>query len=305
MKTTLAIIFAAVAGCSLLALAGPPVNLPMVQNEDAVELPLPPPPSSVPAVPAVKLSVIRPIEQAQAIAKKTEPIQTAAADPQVAQVLALVRQDGSPRSAIESMLYDQLRASLPEGTEGVVLDKASLPSDLKLPAGGWDAKFDFRMPTRGTGTVPYVATVTAADGRVLRKFSGGVRLDREVRGVQVTRMIRRGEEITANDVRQLTGRLSEFDRGAVDDPQSVVGTVAKQEIRPGRWITEQMIEIPKIVKRGQAVTMKLARGPISIVTSGITSEPGARGQVIKVQNVQSKREVYARVISADEVQVIF
>lgn len=302
MKTlTLTLI---IAGLSYLALATPPVNLPMVRNEDAVELPLPPPPGSASSIPAIDLKLVRPIEQALTKPKINEPVQAAAVDPQIAQMLAAVRQD-SPRTALESMLYDQLRAALPAGSDGVVLDKASLPSDLNLPAGGWDARFEFHIPTRGTGTVPYVATVTASGGRVLRKFSGGVRLDREARGVQVTRVIRRGEQIAEADVKSMTGRLSELDRGAVDDSSALVGSVAKQELRPGRWVTDQMTEVPKIVKRGQAVTLKLARGPISIVTSGITSEPGARGQVIKVKNVQSNREVYARVVSSDEVQVIF
>ncbi len=297
------IIIAAVS-VSVWALAAPPVNLPMVRNEEAVELPLPPPPGATATVPAIDLKLIRPIEQAMAQPQASRPVQTAAADPQIAQMLAAVRQD-SPRSALESMLYDQLRAALPAGSEGVVLDKASLPSDLNLPSNGWDAKFEFHVPARGIGTVPYVATVTGAGGRVLRRFSGGVRLDREVRGVQVTRVIRRGEQIAEGDVKSMTGRLSELDRGAVDDPATVVGTVAKQEMRPGRWVTDQMTEVPRIVKRGQAVTLKLARGPISIVTAGIASEAGARGQVIKVKNVQSTREVYARVVSSDEVQVIF
>lgn len=302
MKTVLILIVAV--SVSVLAFAVPPVNLPMVQNEDAVELPLPPPPGAFSRVPAIDLKLVRPLEQAVAKSRTSEAIQTAAADPEVTRMLAAVRQD-SPRSALESMLYDQLRAALPAGSDGVVLDKASLPSDLKLPASGWDAKFEFHVPARGVGTVPYVATVSGADGRVLRKFSGAVRLDREVRGVQVTRVIRRGEEIAEADVRPMTGRLSELDRGAIDDPSVVVGSVAKQEMRPGRWVTEQMTEVPKIVKRGQGVTLRLARGPISIVTSGITSEAGARGQVIKVKNVQSNREVYARVVSSDEVQVIF
>lgn len=301
MKTMLITLL--LAGIAALSIAAPEVDLPMVADEDAVELPLPPAPSAVPAVPALRLSAIRPAPPKPAV---EEPKEVAlASDPQIAQMLASVRQEGSPRATLESRLYDQLRASLPEGTEGVVLDKASLPSDLKLPAGGWDARFEFHVPAKGVGMVPYIASVTADDGRVLRKFSGSVRLDREARGVQVTRVIRRGETIQAGDVKGMNARLSELDRGALDAAEPVVGTVAKQEIRPGRWVTEQMIEAPKVIKRAQAVKIRLARGPISITTSGVTSEAGAVGQVIRVQNAQSQRELFARVISSDEVQVIY
>lgn len=297
MRTIIIFLLACMAG---LAVAAPAVDLPMIENEDAVELPLPPAPSAVPAIPAVQFNLPRAAE------KTAEPKQVAlASDPQIAQMLAAVKSEGSPRAAIESMLYDQLRASLPEGTEGVVLDKASLPSDLKLPASGWDAKFDFHMPARGTGTVPYIATVTAADGKVLRKFSGGVRLDREARGVQTTRVIRRGEAIQAGDVKVMNARLSELDRGALDNADMLAGTVARQELRPGRWITEQMIEAPKVIKRGQPVTMRVARGTISITTSGIAGQSGSVGQIIPVKNAQSQVERFARVISSDEVQVVY
>jgi flagella basal body P-ring formation protein FlgA len=100
-------------------------------------------------------------------------------------------------------------------------------------------------------------------------------------------------------------RLSQLPRGSFDDSKRIEGTSARVELRPGQWLTEQMVAAQELVKRNEAVTMRLVRGPIEITTPGLTHQGGARGEVIRVENIQSKREVYARVISKDEVQVIF
>ena len=230
---------------------------------------------------------------------------SAAAGGEIGDILNSIGGARGGAGRLEQELYQQLRAALPDGGTGVILDQATLPADLKLPAEGWEARFDFRIPSRATGMIPFTGTVTAADGRLVRRFAGSVRLDRDAQGVQVTRVVRRGERIAEGDVQVMKARLGQLERGAFDDAAFVAGTVARQELRPGRWVTEQMVEVPKAVKRGQGVTVRLQRGPIQITAPGICAEAGALGQVIKVQNAQSKREVFARVISGDEVQVIF
>ena len=259
------------------------------------DLPLPPPPSLVP--PTVDLS--------QIAALRIATPQGTSANVELQQLLTSVREEAGRRSTIKSELFDQLRRALPEGSDGHVFEKVNIPDDLELPEAGWDVRFQFRLPTRGIGSAPYSALVTDSDGAIWNRFSGSVWIDREAGGVQVTRVVRRGETIGANDVSLLGTRLSELPRGAFDGETFVVGTTAQRELRPGQWLTEQMVKTPLTVRRGQVVTMCLKRGPLSITAPGIVQQNGARGQVVRVQNAGSQREIFARVISKDEVQVVY
>jgi flagella basal body P-ring formation protein FlgA len=111
--------------------------------------------------------------------------------------------------------------------------------------------------------------------------------------------------VNPGDARLLGTRLSQLPRGAVDQLEKVDGTIASQELRPGMWLTEQMLKIPEAVKQSQPVTMLVMHGPIRIMAPGIARQAGAVGDTIRVENAQSQRIVYAKVLSKDEVQVVY
>lgn len=223
----------------------------------------------------------------------------------VNEVLNAVRQEAPRVSKLENQLFEQLRAVMPQGSEGYIFEKVALPDTTSLPATGWDARFEFRLPTSGLGQAPFTATVNGADGKLIRRFSGSISIDREAEGLQVTRVVHRGESLGQGDVKAMGTRLSQLPRGSFDSMRMVEGTVARQELRPGQWLTEQIVQVPDLLKRGEAVTIHLTRGPIRITAPGITHQDGTLGEVIRVENIQSQREIYARVISRDEVQVIY
>jgi len=226
-------------------------------------------------------------------------------DAPVKAMLATLNQDAPHRSTLESALFEQLQKAMPAGSEGYIFENPILGDSCKLPAKGWKVRYDFHLPASGLGQATFTANVTGDDDRILKRLSGSITIDREAQGVQVTRLVRQGETIRPEDVKAMGTRLSQLPRGAYDDGKRIEGTTARAELRPGQWLTEQMVAAQDLVKRNEAVTMRLVRGPIQITTAGLTHQAGARGEVIRVENMQSKREVYARVISKDEVQVIF
>ena len=129
-------------------------------------------------------------------------------------------------------------------------------------------------------------------------------MDREAEGLQATRLIRRGEAIGSGDLKALPARLSQLPRNAMDGHSLGDGAVARGELRPGMWLTGDMLKVPEAVRRGQGVKIVLQRGPIRIAAPGVTTQGGALGEVIKVENVGSGRSLFARVISKEEVQVV-
>ena len=219
-------------------------------------------------------------------------------------LLAAIEREAFTRSKLETEFMDQLRASLPRGGEGIVFGQLQLPGRLKVPQTAWDVRFEYRLPQQGIGRVLGRGTMTA-QGRPVTHFTGSVVMDRETRGLQVNRIIRRGAAIEPTDLEVLETTLSQLPPDALTGREIADGARARAELRPGAWLTGRMIETPKLVKRRQLVTLKLINGQIEITSKGVAMEDGRAGEVIRATNVSSGREVFGRVIGGDLLEVIF
>jgi flagella basal body P-ring formation protein FlgA len=288
---------------------------------EASALPVPPAPTSAsaPAVDLTLLAAMRSASVAPALSASpanafVAPWQASLTRPSLDAVstgdnaclggiLKDVSQDAGGRQRLASMLFDRLRERLPNDSS-IILEQATLPDDLSLPGDGWTVNFDFRLPETGVGRAFYMAN--ARDGKTGKeqRFNGSVTIDREAEGLMVTRLTRMGDVLGAGDVQKVATRLSQLPRGAMTTLASVLGSKARQELRPGQWLTDPMLSTPDVVKRGQLVTMRLVHGPLTITGKGIVMQPGGLGQTVKIQNVDSKKEIFAMVVSKDQVQVM-
>jgi flagella basal body P-ring formation protein FlgA len=275
------------------------------------ELILPPPPVSA-QPPAVDLTVLAELRAARLPAGPTIeaaaiPIRlnlaAAPSDASLKGILQNVGGQADSRRLLETKLFDQLRQDLP-GSEEYVLDQATIPESIELPKGAWTVDYNFRLPAAGIGHATYSATLRELASGEAQRFSGTVAIDRESSGVTVTRVVRNGEILREGDVQTLKARLSQLPRGAFDSADLAVGAKARREIRPGEWLTDQHIGVPDMVKRGQGVLMRLVHGPMTISAPGIAAQSGGRGQIIRVQNASTKKEIFAKIVSKEEVQVM-
>jgi flagella basal body P-ring formation protein FlgA len=270
---------------------------------DEFELP-PPPDSALP--PAVDLSVLRRVPMSAMSISGVETIVASAsgARGEIEAILSDVSQRSGRQRMLEETLLDQLRSQLP-GAENYSFDQVFIPEAVELPNGPWTVRYDFRLPSGGVGRATYTATLSDPQGGTARRFSGTVMIDRQATGLTVRRVVRRGERIAPEDLQELPARLTQLPRGALGRTDEGAGAVAGKELRPGEWLTGTMVAMPMAVKRGASVMMQLHSGMLSINAPGIARQDGRIGQVIGVTNAQSGREVQARVVSAEEVQVIF
>lgn len=302
-------------GCFLVAhglmandfeLPPPPSPLPTAQRpqvqiewiEGLIDMPAMPEMPAMREVRAPEISVATGWGKAHADARGLD-------DQSIEAMLQAIKSESPSRTTLESMLFDQLRTQLPRLGEGYVFEKVMMPSNIELPSGGWQVNYTFRLPRQGLGSTPFSAGVSDGQGKMIKRFSGSVYLDREARGLQVIHRIRQGERIGHDDLVLVEGRLSQIPRGTFEDYDRIVGTMARNELRPGQWLTDRLVSTPDVVKRGQAVTMRLVRGQLKISAPGIVRQDAGLGELIRVQNAQSGKELYAKVVSNDEVQVIF
>ncbi|MEE9611432.1 MAG: flagellar basal body P-ring formation chaperone FlgA, partial [Desulfatiglandales bacterium] len=70
-------------------------------------------------------------------------------------------------------------------------------------------------------------------------------------------------------------------------------------------LKEWMLERPPIVKRGDMVTILAESGVLRVTVPGRVLEKGYLGELVRVQNAMSKRQIHARVINNSTVVVDF
>ncbi len=123
--------------------------------------------------------------------------------------------------------------------------------------------------------------------------------------VCAARDIRRGEIIGASALTVARMPISKLRNQSIFRPSEVVGMAAKRAVRAGQPITRRQVAPPVVVKRGARVIILAESPSLTIRVPGKAIEPGTAGDFIRVKNLQSKKEVLAKVRDSRTVTVMF
>jgi flagella basal body P-ring formation protein FlgA len=86
-------------------------------------------------------------------------------------------------------------------------------------------------------------------------------------------------------------------------PTQVVGKKLLRNINAGTVIDLAFIEIPPVVKKGAAVKIISRKNGLELTATGIAKTDGQQGQVIKVTNTSSAKDIFCRVTAPGLVEV--
>lgn len=117
------------------------------------------------------------------------------------------------------------------------------------------------------------------------------------------RMIGSGEVIRKDDLELVRIREDRVGRDIVIDPQRLVGMTPRGRLRAGEPIRDGDIRAPIVVARNSTVTIVLQTGSMTLTAQGRASEDGAKGDSIRVVNLQSKKTIEAVVSGNDLVTI--
>ncbi|MFQ5445149.1 MAG: flagellar basal body P-ring formation chaperone FlgA, partial [Nitrospinales bacterium] len=93
--------------------------------------------------------------------------------------------------------------------------------------------------------------------------------------------------------------------GVATQIEEAVGNKLRRNLTQGTVISLNMLERPSLVKKGDRVLIVAQKGPLKITAPGIVREKGFQNSMVKVENIQSRKIVYARVLSSSMVSVEF
>jgi len=119
----------------------------------------------------------------------------------------------------------------------------------------------------------------------------------------VTRQLSRMDVIEEKDItlKPIAERLLRKD--TVTDPKQLVGLSPKNGISANRPINANEVSAPIVIKRGDIVEMAYTTPYMSIKTTGIALEDGAKGAPIRIKNQKSQLAISAKVEAAGRVSV--
>lgn len=185
------------------------------------------------------------------------------------------------------------------------IDNFSLePDRLSVPKGKLDytIKEQIHPNYLGRKTVTLTVWVDGKESGIV-KMSGDLRLYGDV--VCTTRRLRRNVILAEDDVDVVRRDVSMLGADFAKSLEPVVGKELKTSLRAGAVLYEHLLEEPPLVQRGDLVTILARSDHIEVSAPGRARNAGAKGELVQVKNLMSRRIVYGRVVNPSVVEVDF
>ena len=143
------------------------------------------------------------------------------------------------------------------------------------------------------------------DGRLEKKawVTAEIEVSEEV--VVSNRPLKRNDVIAKEDVRLEKMNLADLSPNVITDPGEVIGKRTKRVVDAGTPLQQTFLEMPPLVKRGDLVTIVAESEVLKITTQGVVTENGCKGDMVRVINTSSRKELYATVRDSRTVGIDF
>lgn len=208
----------------------------------------------------------------------------------------------------EQEIREAVNAFVKNRTSGMGWDvrvrRTIISGDLKLPEGKVDYEIVAPQQWEGWGNIS-VAVLARQKDKVLRNIPVRVDVEALADTVVTLQQINYGELISAADVVLQKREITYNSHLAARTIDEVVGKKARTTLRANQPVRADQVERVPLVKSGQIVTIVAENEVLKISVSGKARSSGAEGDMIRVQNLTSLKEMPARVIDASTVQVAF
>lgn len=169
------------------------------------------------------------------------------------------------------------------------LGRCDLPLEAFFPAGA-RTQGNVTVGVRCTGASPWSIYVPAR-----------VQVYDQV--VVAARPMSRGALLGVGDIEVREMDVTALAGGYLSSPEQAVGRMLRRNVQLGAAIGPGMVELPRIIRRGERVQILARSGGMEVRMEGEALEDGAKGEVIRVRNRSSRRSVEGLVAGPGTVEV--
>jgi flagellar basal body P-ring formation protein FlgA len=189
---------------------------------------------------------------------------------------------GQVRAVHATMVDPQESIQVPSGSTG-----------LTITSHGFD---------EGLGRRTFHVQINA-NGRLWQTIDATADIGASVDAVVPIRVIKVDDLIEAEDLTIQRIKLRELNHQLATSLNDVVGKSAARPLQPNMPIRLAMIKKPYAVHKGDRVAIEARHGGLSIQATGVTKASGELGQSITVANVDSGKELRAKIVAPGVVRV--
>lgn len=186
----------------------------------------------------------------------------------------------------------------------VRIRRITISDALKLPEGNIDYEIIAPQRWEGWGNIS-IAVLARQKDRIVRNIPVRVDVEALADTVVTLRQIEHGVTITAADLTLQKREISQSSHLAARTVEEVIGKKARTTLKANQPVRPDQVEKVPLIKSGQMVTIIAENGVMKISVTGKARSSGAEGDVIRVQNLTSLKEMPAKVIDGSTVQVAF
>ena len=190
------------------------------------------------------------------------------------------------------------------GPESMDIEVSYDGKDLILPAGNMTLDFGTLNNSRRVGRIPLIAQVRVDDKFIKRlRMNAKVAVFQNV--VRITNSIQRNNIISKSDVVVERVRTERLLKDIPTRLNKVIGQKATQNLQKGKIVKFRDFKRVPMVERGSRVVILATKGPVKITAPGAVREEGFKNSIVQVVNLETKKTIYAEVLSANTVEVKF
>ena len=208
------------------------------------------------------------------------------------------------RKKIEKSVVDYIYRSVPWEKEQIVIKQIRSSRDFILPKGNISFKFETSGNNDFIGKTPITVFIIVDDIPIQKTIvTADIGVFSNV--VLTKNPIRRYMRIKVDDLYTKRMDLADLPSGYILNYDDVIGMRATRNINPNVILRNEYLEIPPLIKKGDIVSIIAESNDLRITTIGIAKEKGKRGSRIIVENISSKKEIYAYIVDESTVKVEF
>lgn len=202
---------------------------------------------------------------------------------------------------IEARIYEELKKQDVPGSFEIDLPRES--SEIILPANAPET-FDVTDLDFNIKNGVFTASIAAPskDDPIQRlQFTG--RIHKLISVPVLNRALNNGEIIRARHIDMIEMRSARINSGTILNVENLIGMTPRRMILDGKPVISNDVQAPRIVKRGESVTLNFKSGSLELSAMGKALEHGSKGDIVRVVNNSSNRTIEAVVTGEREVSV--
>ncbi len=209
-----------------------------------------------------------------------------------------------PAETVRQAVKSYISSQSPWTAGQIKIRKIRMNHPVHLPPGEMHIQVQAPKHTDWLGAIPF-SVKFLVKGQVVSKLTVPATIEVWSDVLLAAKPLGRGQPVTPDSIKMVRMNLSRAPANAILSKEQALGRRVNRSIAANSILRDDQIEMPPVVKRGDLVQVVAQSQAMMISIKGVAKQDGARGDRIRVENMRSKRIIYAQVLDNQTVQVDF